>query len=181
MGGISSYMDFPGVLISGDMTFTEQARAALLKLNGKARGKTLLKEIVVWLSQKNSHITIEVADGFDGQNGSGWDGGAKVMRWSPAGRIAESADPDQLNGIPPFIILGHELCHCLHTLQGTDSYGYAKFDDIAIEEARTIGLGPWATDGLSENGLREEWKYKLRTTFQDADAGRLLQRTKYAV
>ncbi|PPQ28717.1 M91 family zinc metallopeptidase [Rhodopila globiformis] len=179
--GISSFMDFPGVLLSGEMSFIDQARAAILKLNSKPRGKALLKEIVLWLSKLKSSITIEAASGFDGQNGSGWDGATKVVRWSPLPRTNESADPDQLNGIPPFIILGHELAHALHTLQGTDNYGAGIRDDVAIEEARTIGLGPWANDNLTENGLREEWNYKPRTTFQEVGADRLLKGTKYAV
>jgi hypothetical protein len=177
--GISSFADFPGVLLSGEMNFIEQAHAALLKLNSKPRGKTLLKDITQWLKSESS-ITIEAATGFEGQNGSGWNSATRVVRWSPAPRADESGDPDQLNGIPPFIILGHELAHVLHTLQKTDSYGAGIRDDVAIEEARTIGLGPWAKDDLSENGLREEWKYKLRTTFQAAGVDRLLKGTKYA-
>jgi hypothetical protein len=189
--GISSFKDFPGILLSGEMNFIDQAREALLKLNSKPRGKALLKEIILWLSELNKpkpdgskpniSITIEAAAGFDGQNGSGWDGATKVVRWSPVPRTDVSEDPDQLNGIPPFIILGHELTHALHTLQGTDSYGAGIRDDVAIEEARTIGLGPWAKDDLTENGLREEWKYKLRATFQEVGVDRLLEGTQYAV
>src|SRR5262249_9723424 len=107
------------------------------------------------------------------------DANAFLVKWSPK-EHNDKEDWDQLNGVPPFIILGHELIHALHTLTNTSDYKYDPKTNNAIEEARTIGLGPWKDDQLTENGLRDEWKVKLRTTFQGVWAYRLLKGTKYA-
>ncbi len=196
MSGLLSYMDIPGIYIRNgvskmngedfdDITdwggsFIEKVRAALLALrSGKqGNGKTLVDGIASLLLTTNRKITIEPAKEFGGQEGSGWDG-ASLLRWCPDEMPNTGDDWDQLNGIPAFIILGHELIHAMHTLRKDNRYGKGYSNDIAIEEARTIGLGPWKDSALTENGLRQEWGLKPRTTFQGATAERLLTGTGY--
>jgi len=36
---------------------------------------------------------------------------------------------------------------------------------IVAEEARTTGLGQYATEAISENAIRKEWKFPLRTSY----------------
>jgi hypothetical protein len=191
-----SYMDIPHIYIRNgvsiidgeefyDITdwggsFIEQVRAALLKIGQRERGKKLLEGIIQLTGQAGRGITIEPAEGFDGQNGPGWAEDAHLLRWNPIAQPATSEDEDQLNGIPTFIILGHELVHALHSLQGSTKYTGKSSDDKAIEECRTIGLGPWKNDALTENGLRSEWGLEARTTFSGAAVDRLLKGTKYA-
>jgi hypothetical protein len=151
---------------------------ALTKLARGERGKILLDGVCTILLQQKKKITIEQAGEVGGQKGSGWDDKDYIVRWS----TEEHQDPedwDQLNGVAPFIILGHELIHALHTLTNSTNYGYDSKTNIAIEEARTVGLGPWKDDALTENGLRAEWKVRPRTTFQGVGPDRLLKGTKY--
>jgi hypothetical protein len=169
-------------ITDGGGTFIEQARSALLKIRSgrSGRGKILLDGISDLLAKAGHKITLEPAAGFDGQNGPGWAEDAYLLRWNPTAQPATIEDEDQLNGIPTFIILGHELVHALHSLTGSTKYTGNFSDDKAIEECRTIGLGPWKDDALTENGLRSEWDLKLRTTFSGSSADRLLRGTKYA-
>lgn len=61
---------------------------------------------------------------------------------------------------PPVITLGHELIHALHNAQGVN---LRQHDHRAIdagtdnhEEARTIGLGAYAREAITDNALRAE-------------------------
>lgn len=64
---------------------------------------------------------------------------------------------------PAHIALGHELIHCLHFMSGDTNRHTTdrEFDPgdsyIKHEEARTIGLGIYAGNRISENALRAEW------------------------
>ncbi|MBL8900915.1 MAG: hypothetical protein JNM84_25000 [Planctomycetes bacterium] len=65
---------------------------------------------------------------------------------------------NQVLGIPtpPYIALGHELIHALHSLSG-DMYTDSNGDiDVMHEEARTCGIGPYSGQRISENALRKE-------------------------
>lgn len=74
---------------------------------------------------------------------------------------------------PHFVVLGHELIHCMHYLSGdTNSY---RADDAwgagdsytKHEEARTVGLGIYANTRICENAIRREAKLKIRTYYSD--------------
>jgi hypothetical protein len=60
---------------------------------------------------------------------------------------------------PPFVALAHELIHAIHSLKGE------KEAVIANEEARTVGLGQYANERISENALRAEAGLALRTVY----------------
>lgn len=74
---------------------------------------------------------------------------------------------------PEFIALAHELVHALHVISGdvVKEYDWAT-DGAIIEEARTVGIGPYANITISENAVRKEWNLGRRTyysTVGDAD------------
>jgi len=77
---------------------------------------------------------------------------------------------------PAFVALAHELVHALHTLSGD----VIKHEDPAkenlIEEARTVGAGKYAGTRFSENAIRAEHGYAVRTFYVqvgDCDAAAL--------
>jgi Effector protein len=196
MSGVLGYIDIPGIRIRNgvekiggedfeDITdwggsFIEHARAALLLLRSRPLGKQLVDGLSKLLLGDSRSIVIEPAAGFEGQNGPGWSEELRLVRWNTAETPRSSDDFDQMNDIPAFIILGHELVHALHSASGSTDYAGNFSDNKAIEEAMTVGLGPWKDNGLTENGLRSEWKLKARTTFSGVTADRLLRGTKFA-
>ncbi len=60
---------------------------------------------------------------------------------------------------PPFISLAHELIHAVHSLKGE------KKPVNSNEEARTVGLGQYTKEKLSENALRGDAGITLRTVY----------------
>ena len=67
---------------------------------------------------------------------------------------------------PEFVALAHELIHALHVISGdvVKEYDWAT-DGAIIEEARTVGLGPYANTRISENSVRKEWNLGRRTYY----------------
>ena len=63
--------------------------------------------------------------------------------------------------IPHFILLAHELVHCLHNLLGVNK-GEKKIavgaEQVKHEEAYCVGLGPYTKEPICENSIRAEWK-----------------------
>jgi RHS repeat-associated protein len=90
---------------------------------------------------------------------------------------------------PLEVVLGHELIHTLHDAEGTrdnsgDDYTYnieGIFDwqyqsgsetitrnrgtGFPREEAKTVGLGEYSNDEITENALRKQWGYDERATY----------------
>jgi hypothetical protein len=74
---------------------------------------------------------------------------------------------------PEFVALAHELVHALHVIGGdvVKPYSWAT-DGAIIEEARTVGIGPYVNKTISENAVRREWNLPRRTYYSmpgDAD------------
>ena len=72
---------------------------------------------------------------------------------------------------PHFVVLGHELIHCMHYLSG-DTNSYREDDPWGVgdsytkhEEARTVGLGIYVNARISENAIRKEAKLAIRTYY----------------
>lgn len=67
---------------------------------------------------------------------------------------------------PEFIALAHELVHALHVISGdvVKEYSWAT-DGAIIEEARTVGIGPYANTRICENAVRKEWNLGRRTYY----------------
>ena len=202
MASIPTYMDIPGIHIAGalakkpgqslfdfdDLGFVYEVRRALKTLQAKDNGRKLLAEISEMLLAKKRNILIEEALATDGREGPGWIEEEYVLRWTVRVRQPRPNNFDQLNGVPDFIILGHELIHAHHSLLGSTKYTLSEdptdtkinVNDNAIEEARTIGIGPWAGEDLTEDGLRREWNIPLRSTHTGANADKLLKGSRYA-
>lgn len=67
---------------------------------------------------------------------------------------------------PEFIALAHELVHALHVISGDVVKDYDwDTDGAIIEEARTVGIGPYANTRISENAVRKEWNLGRRTYY----------------
>lgn len=101
-----------------------------------------------------------------------------IARWNPANTI-----PFAGTHRPAYISLGHELIHCLHYLTADC---YRKINDVvtldpgkdsglAEEEARTVGLGPYKDEALSENAIRAAFGEPKRTEY---NAGNNLSHVK---
>jgi hypothetical protein len=58
----------------------------------------------------------------------------------------------------PYIVLAHELIHSLHCLSGNRT-------ENPDEDSRTIGLGKWVNEALSENAIRTQYRLPLRSQF----------------
>jgi hypothetical protein len=177
---------------SGD--FHNKARTALVTLAARPRGKLLLnviselvtKEFYGTQAQSDKRIRIRPAGGHGGQAGSGWSEELWLLQWNPEPWKPDAWDDpegnfDQLKGIPPHIILGHELIHASHSLMGQTNYTQPVNSGAnkAIEECRTIGLPPFQTELLTENALRSEWSCPPRTTFQGVASTQVLKGTAY--
>ncbi|MSP01690.1 MAG: hypothetical protein EXR07_11675 [Acetobacteraceae bacterium] len=79
--------------------------------------------------------------------------------------------PTMVPESPHFVVLGHELIHCMHFLSG-DTSSYRAGDPwgagdsyMKHEEARTVGLGIYTHTRISENAIRKEAKLKIRTFY----------------
>jgi hypothetical protein len=170
---------------SGD--FHNKARTALVKLAQKPRGKLLMNVISELVTseykgtQTDKRIKIRPAGQHGGQAGSGWSEELWLLQWNPEAWDDPEGDLDQLKGIPPHIILGHELIHASHSLMSQTNYTQPANSGAnkAIEECRTIGLRPFETELLTENALRSEWNCRPRTTFQGVPSTQVLRGTKY--
>ena len=101
----------------------------------------------------------------------------------------ENGNIEKAKHTPAEIVLGHELIHGLHYADGTrdnstDDYTFITsgfqdgkyksgevvfkgglfYDKYPREEARTIGVGEFSNDPITENALRRQLKYNERLT-----------------
>jgi hypothetical protein len=60
---------------------------------------------------------------------------------------------------PPFIGLGHELIHALHSLKGE------KKPNSDEEESRTVGINNYVNEAISENALRQDAGLNMRSVY----------------
>jgi hypothetical protein len=92
-------------------------------------------------------------DDWSGAQGGG--GSSSTVIWNSSQSVFQG---DVL--IPHFILLAHELIHCLHNLLGTNK-GEKKVtvgsETIKHEEVFCVGLGDYAGDAITENAIRAEW------------------------
>jgi hypothetical protein len=103
--------------------------------------------------------------------GGGVGSGAQPDEWSGATNGAGTSSTVKWNSsqtvfqkqimIPHFILLAHELVHCLHNVTGTNK-GEKKIavgsEQIKHEEAYCVGLGPYTGELICENAIRAEWE-----------------------
>jgi hypothetical protein len=58
---------------------------------------------------------------------------------------------------PPAIGLAHELVHAYYNLQGVQPGYEVENPTTVLFEYRCVGLGPWETEPVSENAIRNAW------------------------
>jgi hypothetical protein len=103
--------------------------------------------------------------------------------------LQDAAMVREMQGIPSFIALAHELVHALHYLRrevfsgghDPDTAAFKRANDL--EEARTVGLGPFAGERICENRIRHEHGFADRETYDgvslDELAGPTPEETQY--
>ena len=93
------------------------------------------------------------------------EGSSVTVRWHNTDRPYESG-----HKVAPFIVLAHEMVHAYHYIHGAayrpegDLESMSREGQFEIEdheEARTVGLGGYSNEAISENAIRHEQK-KLR-------------------
>ncbi len=172
--------------------FFAACTADLNTLRSRSIGKDLLSLIskrargIGTTVGKNVSITYTSDLGSTAQNSVNLNVGAtnEVRKTEPPGRnfrlpaggdsslvmYGHDLGPDYTAAIgvntPTYIALGHELIHALHVISGdvVKEYDWST-DGAIIEEARTVGLGPYAKSRITENALRKEWSLPLRTYY----------------
>ncbi|MCP5208482.1 MAG: hypothetical protein H7A01_14850 [Hahellaceae bacterium] len=103
--------------------------------------------------------------------GGGVGSGAQADDWTGAENGTGSSSKLVLNTsqyvleggvmIPGFILIAHELVHCLHNLLGTNKGGTkitVGNELIKHEEVYCVGLGDYTNEPICENSIRSEWK-----------------------
>lgn len=77
------------------------------------------------------------------------------VRWNPA----STQFNDTLGAVqvrPPYVALGHELIHALHNMRGDQPGHEIGTYSRVLYEYCCVGLGPWAGDQHTENGIRND-------------------------
>jgi hypothetical protein len=93
-------------------------------------------------------------DAVAGENGTG---SVSTVFFSNAKRALSSGVT-----APPFIGLAHELIHALHGLRGEK---LQTTRDGGPEELRTVGLGDFTDEPVTENKIRAEHGVMIRSTY----------------
>ena len=83
---------------------------------------------------------------------------------------------------PPAIGLAHELIHAYYNLKGWQPGFEVDNPTTVLFEYRCVGLGPWKTKRVSENGIRRHWTDALLHFDDDDTRNRLVvgQRPYYS-
>ncbi|MFC6838667.1 XopG/HopH/AvrPtoH family type III secretion system effector [Xanthomonas theicola] len=100
-------------------------------------------------------------------------GTSVTVKWSPnlGFKTDEEgmAQPDHSNPESAFVILGHELIHAKHMMQGThkglSGHKYAAGTPAAKEEWRAIGLGKYEGRETSEYSICDEHGITRRSAY----------------
>jgi NleD-like pathogen effector protein (putative zinc metallopeptidase) len=193
--------DHPGIFVEGDQTFFTACCKDLNKINEKEIGgrllSTLSKRTQGIGTSVGKRVTINYTNNIGDVAQDSVLGNQEVRNAKQPGRIfhlpavgdssviSYGHDLDQVYttaiGLttPPFIALAHELIHALHVISGEVAKEYDwSTDGAIIEEARTVGIGPYVLNTsalikpLTENAIRWEWGLPQRTHYAspgDAD------------
>ena len=153
----------PGVVIRGTPAFVAQTRRALKRLRKTPTGRALMRALAR-RGRMGRTATITQEHGEDGwatftkdsthtPKGGPGRGGDSTIGWNP------TWDPE---GVPPEVILGHELIHALHSMQGrTDTrvLRNSRHPDFNTRylELKTVGIRGFRSTRLTENRIRRDW------------------------
>jgi len=125
---------------------------------------------------QNRGVATAVADNRGFLRFAPGQGSGSIVKWYPAtkGYVAAAQTVKRhaaLGDAPAFVFLAHELIHAYHDLHGDLPKNYDDNDNDGTgtgkdhEEARTIGLGPYADEEICENAIRKEHQLPRRTLF----------------
>ncbi len=92
------------------------------------------------------------AEAFNKQHSSDGQGTVSVMKFTNAQIMTRKGEPAL-----PFMVLAHELIHCLHHVTGT------TFN--LNEEPRTVGFPPYDTEKYTEQKFRAAFNKDARKTY----------------
>ena len=159
------------IKIEGSPEFQLQTMIALAKLAQTPSGLALLEQLD---ASPNTTTIRETADGNaagpgsmadanrrpDGTPGPGTDA---TVSFNPNRTVVPPGDEPWMTR-DPAIGLGHELIHASHYTTGTREPGTSDYTGLdgntyntKNEEQRTVGLGPYQNEPISENTLRREF------------------------
>ncbi|MBL4845501.1 MAG: hypothetical protein JKY65_08250 [Planctomycetes bacterium] len=151
------------IRIEGTPEFVEQSVGLLDRLAELPSGRRILEEVggsgkltvLRRTTDLNAYASaLEAADfveailSYTGERGAGADA---LVRWNP---------DLELVGMPPEVLLGHELIHAIHLQRGEALINPKQAGHNAgtrWEELRTIGIDGYEGEELTENVLRGEW------------------------
>ncbi len=175
----------PGITIFGTDEYRRETRHALDRLAQTAEGRQILAAFAE-LGRQGHGVTIRTNGSDTGYSARPDDatasepletrrtdsGAIEIVRPGPGSATTVFFDPEEERRYedgdlcrPQYVGLGHELIHAIHNGRGENLRDYpyeaADGDHTNHEEARTIGLGPYA-NGLNENDLRVELGYEPR-------------------
>lgn len=179
----------PGILVDGkNAEFFTAACQDLARINSKETGKQLLKLISLRSqgvgTKAGNNVVIVYTNDIGSTAQSSKKNGVEVREDAIPGSVVrlpalgtgsivryghnlESTYTKEI-GIytPEFVALAHELIHAFHVISGDVVKDYDwNTDGAIIEEARTVGIGPYKNTRFSENAIRKEWGLPLRTYY----------------
>jgi len=172
------------IIIEGRKSFREEVTTALDRLKSTPTGAGLLSMITQYNLGNSVRIRFSRSSGQCHYVGSGIIPGfvveeSDVRKALQAGRGTSSVVLTDGDGREFFLqrgtkdpralarLLAHELLHALHAMWSQVSPRRFENPDLAPthEEARTVGLGPYADEWLTENRIRLELGLPPRTKY----------------
>ncbi|MGE0709020.1 MAG: M91 family zinc metallopeptidase [Planctomycetota bacterium] len=154
---------YRGIYLDGSPEFVAEARRTLASLDALPTGRRLLDELIasgkpITLTETDEPNGVAIPDDEDAgtlrPDGRPSPGSGGVIEWNP------EFGP---GGLPPAIILAHELIHMRHFTRGEgemEQQEDGRNESQDLEELRTIGVPSEAcgrADPITENRLRQEW------------------------
>ncbi|HHL4081433.1 XopG/HopH/AvrPtoH family type III secretion system effector [Burkholderia sola] len=101
-------------------------------------------------------------------------GSSAIVEWNPSKALVLNAAGEPIgrqdDTAKAYLSLGHELVHAYRIAKGTYT-GSGRHDGFrpgtraADEELRAVGLGKWANEPISENGIRADHVESRRTAY----------------
>lgn len=164
--------DFISIICSNNINGT-RFKLALIKLRGTVIGKELIRALNILTTFKKINILINlnssdtgvIPDDIDNASNFRGCGSTLMINFSHEGINRNDGVSEQDKNC---IVLFHELLHVYHNAVGERVRIISNKDIYSPnlhEEARTVGLGLFRKDLMTENKLREEMGLPRRSTY----------------
>jgi hypothetical protein len=145
-------IDPPGLVIKYAGNFLDRLYIGI-NMWGLAWNSPTARELIRQLESNPQSVTINLT-----HSGNSYDPCINQVRFNPDKYYIYNGQ-DPWNYRPAEIGLAHELIHALHDV--TQTMGNTRMN----EENRTVGLGPYANDPITENAVRGDYGIPLRPTY----------------